>query len=575
MRLESDTGSAAMKRRRNFTSSDTSFLLQLMGIYSDRGFDPSMAVASWQEVERRLESHPMEASLCSSTSIFYPLKLALMNERTPCPAQVIDKLIRCFPGALSIDDFACACRFKHTTGDVMKTILQYLPQCQERDHVKRWDLDWVAQNKNSDVGLVLVDQCEAANPKCIQHWRNLTHRAFWLSCLLQRKSRVVTEQTIQDRYILQFFITQGNVDCVKLILDAYPMLLGIRCCVNKERMQLPIHFALFADDEGLTYEPWHHRSEIVRLLLKEGCKVKIGGISGCGGLLQNDMDCDGLAYALNAVLNARWNDDEKIKSLQVCLQFAQAYMYDAFVSGVRINEDFPLLHSALGVIQVETIISIMSKIGINTLCVDKEGRTAICALAELIMHHPSPTYIAVQKKASEEKKRAIEYFKKLRSINRDTENQENEQEFLIHRGEDENQMANVVRIQQNLDRDDENHLIPGDFSLPSDDELESKYEYEMITSLFELLLKDELTNSSVTNAATIKDKDRRLAIHFACEKGLSFENGLSRIINSYHQGLLEIDGLTGLFPFGLAATSGNLELTFKVLLEEPSVLALK
>lgn len=594
-----------MKRRRSFTSTDTSVLLQLMGISSESYFDPSMAVASWGEVDRRLDSHPMDASICAKSSIFYPLKLALMNERTPCPAHVVEKLIRCFPSALSIDDFACACRYKHTTGEVMRIILKYLPQCQERDYVKRWDLDWIAVNKNSGAGLVLIDRCEAANPKNIQQWRNLTHPEFWLSCLLKRKSRVVTEEKIREERILQFFIKQGNVECVKLILDAYPKFLRLKCCIYQEQCQLPIHFALFADDKDLAYEPWHHRSEIVRLLLKKGCEAKIGGPSGCGGLLPN-----GLNYALNAVLNSRWNDDEKIKSLQVCLQFAQAHMYDVSFSDV--NQDFPLLHAALGVLQVDSIVSIMSKIGIDSLCVDRNGRTAIFALAELVVNRPKSTYIAVHEKVSEEKKRLVEYFSRLRSMNRDTENRTNEQDVqqmndpirmqphqrihlpleAIPREMAEDQMNNLIRINPELviqayeiipgeggeDLFDENHLTPVTFCLPTSDELGSKYESEMITSLFQLLLKDEVcthTNPYVTNAAAVKDKDDRVAIHFACEIGLPFEKGLSKIINRHHEGLLECDGLTGLFPYELAATSGNLELTFKVLLEEPSVLVLR
>jgi hypothetical protein len=97
----------------------------------------------------------------------------------------------------------------------------------------------------------------------------------------------------------------------------------------------------------------------------------------------------------------------------------------------------------------------------------------------------------------------------------------------------------------------------------------------MISSLFQLLLTNEIcahTNDSDQNAAAVKDHNGRLCIHFACELGLTYEDGLSKIINAHHQGLTEPDGSTGLFPFALAASSGDLEVTFKVLLEDPSVM---
>jgi len=566
-----------MKRRRNLASTDPSVLLQLMGVSSELGFNPSMALASWKEVEGRLDSDPVEASICPPSSIFYPLKYALLNERTPCPPHIIEKLIRCFPRALSIDDFSLACRCKHTTGKVMKIILQHLPQCKHNDYVKRWEMDWVACNKNSDVALALIDCCEAANPKSIQQWRNMTHRAFWLSCLFKRKSDVVSQKSIKDKYLLQFFIKEGNVECVRIILDAYPILLE----THIEPKSLPIHFALSVDCEELIYKPRHHRSEMVRLLLQKGYEKKVGG--------RSRYELHGLTLALNAVLDARWNDKEKIQSLQVCLQFAQAYMNDSF--GPEVNTDIPLLHAALGVLPVDVLKRVMKKIGMNSLCLDKDGRTAIFALINLIVYPPVRPYIAVQEKIQEEKKRVSEHVNMLNRIrfqpqNRDMENQINERHepnqliYVPHetalREGDENQMNGPAwRMAQNLDPVGGNRLFSIDDFLPPNDVLESKFESEMISSLFQLLLTNEIcapTDDSDQNAAAVKDHNGRLCIHFACEIGLTYEDGLSKIINAHHQGLTEPDGLTGLFPFALAASSGDLEVTFKVLLEDPSVM---
>ena len=50
-----------------------------------------------------------------------------------------------------------------------------------------------------------------------------------------------------------------------------------------------------------------------------------------------------------------------------------------------------------------------------------------------------------------------------------------------------------------------------------------------------------------------KDKDGRLPLHVAIDKGLYWEGGIKEIAEANYDAISEIDEVTGLYPFMLAA----------------------
>lgn len=161
-------------------------LLQHMG-FNELNQDPSTALANWNQVETRLYRHSEEASCLFG--ICYPLNLALANSSTPPPAKVIRALIECYPQALTVEDFGGACRSRHTSGEVLKVLMDAYPFEQRTNLVKRWDLDWIACNDNKDAARMLIHNCSAAKPSNFKEWREMRPSSvscgsFFLLCFL-------------------------------------------------------------------------------------------------------------------------------------------------------------------------------------------------------------------------------------------------------------------------------------------------------------------------------------------------------------------------------------------------------
>jgi len=359
-----------------------------MGIIDDESvMDPKNASADWDLVSSRLETNPKEAGIMHPGGIAFPLNLALCNSKTPVPDYIVKQLIKCYYPALSLEDFGNACRYKHTSGDVMRVLIRNCPGIR-REHIKRWDLDWIAQNSNHDVAKVLIeDNCEAANPASIKEWKDMrpSSQHFWLSLLIETKAYAASEDNIKRKRILQFFILQGNLECVELILDTYPSLLSVTSHRGTKTNQLPIHTAL-SEYNSYQYKPWQNRSPIVKLLLERGIKENIGGSTGCGGLFAKDSSTDALSYGIEASLNSKWDDEERKKCLQVCLQVAHNFMYR------RPAEAMPILHAGIGIIRVHTLISLMKKYNISATETDAKGRTALFTLIKLMTDRPENGY---------------------------------------------------------------------------------------------------------------------------------------------------------------------------------------
>jgi len=370
-------------------------LLQYMGIDSLKQ-DPATANANWDNVLQRLNSHPHEARTISGLS--YPLNLALCNRVNPVPAVVVHTLIECYPVAFMEEDIGNACRNKHTRGETMRVLILRSSDLfsGKKEIFKRWDLDWIACNNNREAAKEILVHYNAANFYSLQDWKEIrpSNHTFWFSILMELGSPAVSKENIHEERILQFFILQGNYTNVKLILDTYPDLIETKICTEDKRNQLPLHTALSSENPN-EYRSWHNRSQIVRLLLEYGIRKNVGGDDACGGLWTTDSHNDALGYAIESAINYPWVDSEREKSLHVCLQFAQASLYDRSCHSVDLT--LPILHAAIGIVCADVFSSIIEKYGESILTeVDRNGSTALFQLIAVAGERPMKGYAATR-----------------------------------------------------------------------------------------------------------------------------------------------------------------------------------
>lgn len=200
---------------------------------------------------------------------------------------------------------------------------------------------------------------------------------------------------IQQDMLLQVFIFQGNYTIVKLILNTYPDLIRKTCCWTGNRNnQLPLHIAL-SEEKPNQYRSWHKRSKIVRLLLEYGVRFHVGGNKACGGLWSKDSHQDAFSYAIESAINCPGVDIERKRCLQVCLQFAQASLYNKPLDAVDYN--LPILHACIGVVSLETFSAIIQKYGCSILKeTDEHGSTALFHLISMASERPAMGYIATR-----------------------------------------------------------------------------------------------------------------------------------------------------------------------------------
>jgi len=208
---------------------------------------------------------------------------------------------------------------------------------------------------------------------------------------MENKATAVSLQNIKSKRLLMFFILQGNYTNVKLILDTYPELIAVTSYRGNTSKQLPIHTAL-ANSDSTGYRPWHNRSPIVRFLLDLGFEHNVGGDDACGGLYTFDSSSSALNHAIDSALNCPWDDPERKRCLQICLQFAQARMYNK--SPHEIDPNVPILHASIGVVQINTFSAILEKYKGCTLHKDNIGRTAIFELVSTVTRRPTNGYTA-------------------------------------------------------------------------------------------------------------------------------------------------------------------------------------
>mmetsp|Transcript_18436 Transcript_18436/g.22574 ORF Transcript_18436/g.22574 Transcript_18436/m.22574 type:complete len:729 (-) Transcript_18436:176-2362(-) len=388
-----NTGTSDSSNKQMDPNTKNTKLLQLMGLSLNK--DPSSAPADWQAVEQHLRFNSEEAKEAQTLS--YPLNLALANSERPCPVHIIASLCKAYPEAITEETFGNCCRYPHTTSETMQTLIKHNPALKKPEAIKRWDLDFLATNNNRDVALVLVKSCAAdlvssscgANPRTLDNWEEFrfdTH-AFWLQVLLDADRWEVSLEHVKEIRLLRYFMLEGNVDAVEILLNAYPSL--IQHCDPKTR-QLPIHIALRS--RNTAYSPWNNRSSIVKLLLDFGIKHQVGGKSGCGGLYVCDRPTSSTAMsrALEVLTeNSQWRDEERYLCLKICLQYAHAFMFHDYDNGStsflsKLDPDMPILHAAIGVLKTDDIKTIIDQFHVQEVTqLDSKGRNALFSLIEL------------------------------------------------------------------------------------------------------------------------------------------------------------------------------------------------
>lgn len=107
-----------------------SMLLELMGVDIRGAYCNSRA--QWIQVERRILSHPVEASIphypSNDCHSFSPLYIGLRNEICPIPLSVLNRLLEVNPQALTDEILHVAIRNPHTTIEIMLRLLELKPQ---------------------------------------------------------------------------------------------------------------------------------------------------------------------------------------------------------------------------------------------------------------------------------------------------------------------------------------------------------------------------------------------------------------------------------------------------------------
>lgn len=72
--------------------------------------------------------------------------------------------------------------------------------------------------------------------------------------------------------------------------------------------------------------------------------------------------------------------------------------------------------------------------------------------------------------------------------------------------------------------------------------------------------------------ASVLDKDMRLPLHWAIETGKQWDEGIQSLVDAAPLALATRDGQRHLYPFMMAAITGNLSLTFRIIIANPMVL---
>lgn len=362
----------------SFTNGE--YLLRLLGCDQVEKPNLKLAYVDWEMVDDHLNGETENDEQNSSPPIqfcqtyifpYTPLKIALFNEYTPVPGHIIKKMLQMWPEESLADihtTFKIACANKKIQIDAIQALLDY-----QSGLLTHWSLRHIASSENKRVAEFIVRNYSDCLPSTWDDWAlvfGLTQQAFWLEIMINCRSHLSSLEFVMEAHLLHFFVSQSNLDAVRLIVQAYPQTIFVR-----KNGKLPLHVAL-SSFEGRGYG-WDKK--LVLYLLKEGMRLGVGCDDSqnanpddtLGGLYCKDyhgmtpLDAAidmvrQTAFSYNLVFGERWN------CLMTCITFANDHR--------RGHDHDSIFHAALRVIPTEfdVLQLILQKYNINVgdVCID-------------------------------------------------------------------------------------------------------------------------------------------------------------------------------------------------------------
>ena len=363
-------------------STNGEYLLHLLGCNGGEVERPNLKLVhvDWEKVGELLNTESENDEQNSSTRIahsqastfpYSPLKIAVYNELSPVPGHIIKAMLHMWPEESTADidtTFKIACGNKNIQLDAIQALLDY-----QSDLLTHWSLRHVASSKNKRVAQFIVRNYSDCLPSTWEDWAlvfGLTQQAFWLEIMLHSGSHLSSFEFVMETHLLHFFVSQSNLDAVRLIVQAYPQTLSVR-----KNGKLPLHVAL-SSYEGRGYG-WN--KQLVLYLLQEGLRLGVGSDDSqnanadavLGGLYCKDYNgmtpldsaidmVRRTAFSCNLVFGERWH------CLVACITFANDYR--------RGHDHDSIFHAALRVIPTafDILQLIVQKYNINVgdPCID-------------------------------------------------------------------------------------------------------------------------------------------------------------------------------------------------------------
>jgi len=259
--------------------------------------DPRHANTNWDAILDLLmnkmppRQHHLVAKLpCGKNGIYYPLNLAICNQVHPVPAKVVQLLIQADPTLVTSTSLELACSNPQINLQVFEIILFHNTKNSSRQLLSHhWrSLRQIAIYNNTRLAEFVMIRYTAILPKVCGDWSMIYGNAvqtFWLSVMLRCGSEFVSEDWLDKIKLLHYMTSQSNLDAVTLLLSYYPRTISSVVSSRRVRQRqgdggcggggsrLPLHEAL-SNYKGRVYG-WN--SNLVAYLLNKGKEYNVGG----------------------------------------------------------------------------------------------------------------------------------------------------------------------------------------------------------------------------------------------------------------------------------------------------------
>lgn len=204
-------------------------LLNSLGLESCT--NPKAADPNWGLFERIISANPQLAKInCSRGGICSPLNLAICNEHSPVPPDLVEKLIIACPSALTDESFALACGNTNLHIDVLKTMLYH-----NSNLLNAWNLRQVAFKSNTKFAKYIICNHKDVLPSTCGGWSLIygnTIQAFWLRHMIEVdeahnfKAVVISFSHIIGIKLTHYFAAHSNVEAIQMLVKRNPLVLS-------------------------------------------------------------------------------------------------------------------------------------------------------------------------------------------------------------------------------------------------------------------------------------------------------------------------------------------------------------